>query len=229
MLTNAAVKAARPRAAAYKLFDQGGLHLYVAPTGRKSFRMKFRMAGKEQLLTIGAVPEVSPDAARARCDQVREQLGRGEQLARVLDLEQRRVMLCRRWGSERAADDRRGILVDQILGHRIREHGRDPLANPTRRLEAAPVLDDPQRVQNHGNGHRADRHRADRWENVALERPEDVAGMHVRPAQPHMRVPLARDVIESTSLAGLRKFASPGILTAAELGAHLVAPGPGRI
>jgi len=78
MLTNAAVKAARPRAAAYKLFDQAGLHLYVAPTGRKSFRMKFRMAGKEQLLTIGAVPEVSLDAARARCNQVREQLGRGE-------------------------------------------------------------------------------------------------------------------------------------------------------
>ena len=78
MLTNAAVKAARPRAAPYKLFDQGGLHLYVAPTGRKSFRMKFRLGGKEQLLTIGAVPEVTLDAARARCDQVREQLGRGE-------------------------------------------------------------------------------------------------------------------------------------------------------
>ncbi len=78
MLTNAAVKAARPRAAAYKLFDQGGLHLYVAPTGRKSFRIKFRFGGKELLLTIGAVPEVSLDAARARCDQVRELLGRGE-------------------------------------------------------------------------------------------------------------------------------------------------------
>ncbi|WP_277982257.1 tyrosine-type recombinase/integrase [Sphingomonas faeni] len=78
MLTNAAVKAARPRAAAYKLFDQGGLHLYVAPTGRKSFRIKFRFGGKELLLTIGAVPEVSLDAARARCDQVRELLGRGQ-------------------------------------------------------------------------------------------------------------------------------------------------------
>ncbi|RZM34385.1 MAG: DUF4102 domain-containing protein [Sphingomonas sp.] len=78
MLTNAAVKAARPRTVAYKLFDQGGLHLYVAPTGRKSFRIKYRLAGKEQLLTIGAVPEVSLDAARARCDQVRELLGRGE-------------------------------------------------------------------------------------------------------------------------------------------------------
>ena len=78
MLTNAAVKIARPRATAYKLFDQGGLHLYIAPTGRKSFRIKYRFGGKEQLLTIGAVPEVSLDAARARCDQVREQLGRGE-------------------------------------------------------------------------------------------------------------------------------------------------------
>ncbi len=78
MLTVTTVKSARPRAAAYKLFDKGGLHLYVAPTGRKSFRLKYRFGGKEQLLTIGAVPEVSLDAARARCDQVREQLGRGE-------------------------------------------------------------------------------------------------------------------------------------------------------
>ncbi len=78
MLTNAAVKAARSRATAYKLFDQGGLHLYVTPGNRKTFRIKFRFGGKEQLLTIGSVPEVSLDAARARCDQVREQLGRGE-------------------------------------------------------------------------------------------------------------------------------------------------------
>ena len=77
MLTNAAVKAARPRAVAYKLFDDGGLHLYVAPTGRKSFRIKYRFSGKELLLTIGAIPEVSLDAARVRRDQVRDLLGRG--------------------------------------------------------------------------------------------------------------------------------------------------------
>ncbi|WP_267396734.1 MULTISPECIES: integrase arm-type DNA-binding domain-containing protein [unclassified Sphingomonas] len=78
MLTNAAVKAARPRAAAYKLADFGGLHLYVAPNGRKSFRMRFRWQSKEQLLTFGTVPEVSLDAARARCDEARERLDRGE-------------------------------------------------------------------------------------------------------------------------------------------------------
>ncbi len=77
MLTNAAVKAARPRAAAYKIFDERGLHLYVAPNGRKSLRMKFRFEGREKLLTIGTWPEVSLVDARARCDRAHEQLGRG--------------------------------------------------------------------------------------------------------------------------------------------------------
>lgn len=78
MLTNAAVKAARPRAAAYKLADGAGLHLYVAPTGLKSFRWRFRLAGKEQLLTLGSYPELDLVSARARADAAREQLARGE-------------------------------------------------------------------------------------------------------------------------------------------------------
>ncbi|MDF2603511.1 integrase arm-type DNA-binding domain-containing protein [Sphingomonas sp.] len=78
MLTNAAVKAARPRAAAYKLPDGAGLHLYVAPTGLKSFRWRFRYGGKEQLLTLGSYPEVDLVAARARADAARAQLARGE-------------------------------------------------------------------------------------------------------------------------------------------------------
>ncbi|MEH3103420.1 MAG: integrase arm-type DNA-binding domain-containing protein [Sphingomonas phyllosphaerae] len=77
MLTNAAVKAARARASAYKIADERGLHLFVAPTGRKSFRWRFRFAGQEQLLTIGQWPEISLDAARARAEAAREQLGRG--------------------------------------------------------------------------------------------------------------------------------------------------------
>jgi hypothetical protein len=75
MLTLAAVKAARPRDRAYKLADAGGLYLFVAPTGTKSFRMKFRHGGREQLLTFG---EISLADARARANAAREQLGRGE-------------------------------------------------------------------------------------------------------------------------------------------------------
>ncbi|WP_267904498.1 hypothetical protein [Sphingomonas aurantiaca] len=52
-----------------------------------------------------------------------DQLGRGEQRADLVDLEQRGVMLRRRGRGERAADDRRGILVDQVLRHRIGKDG----------------------------------------------------------------------------------------------------------
>ena len=77
MLTNAAVKAARPRAAAYKIADERGLHLFVAPNGRKSFRWRFRVAGREQLLTFGTWPEISLVDARAQCDVARETLAGG--------------------------------------------------------------------------------------------------------------------------------------------------------
>ncbi|VXC42810.1 tyrosine-type recombinase/integrase [Sphingomonas sp. 8AM] len=77
MLTSDAVKKARAKARAYKIADERGLHLFVAPTGRKSFRLRFRFAGQEQLLTIGQWPEVSLDDARARATAARAQLARG--------------------------------------------------------------------------------------------------------------------------------------------------------
>ncbi|TXC71226.1 DUF4102 domain-containing protein [Sphingomonas ginsenosidivorax] len=77
MLTNAAVKPVRPRAAAYKIFDERGLNLYVAPNGRKSVRMKFHFEGRGKLSTIGTWPEVSLVDAQARCEQAHELLGRG--------------------------------------------------------------------------------------------------------------------------------------------------------
>ncbi|WP_288338610.1 integrase arm-type DNA-binding domain-containing protein [uncultured Sphingomonas sp.] len=106
MLTNAAVKAARPRAAAYKLADAGGLHLYVAPTGLRSWRWRFRIAGKEQLLTIGSFPDVGLDQARAARDQARKLLDRGEdpRQARVGDDPKVRAFeyIARRWHAHKA-------------------------------------------------------------------------------------------------------------------------------
>jgi hypothetical protein len=158
-----------------------------------------------------------------------DQLGRGEQRADLVDLEQRGVMLRRRWRGERAAYDRRRILVDQVLRHRVGKYGRDPLTDAAGGDQAAALLDDAQRVQNHRHGDGADRHRADRREHVALEAAKHVAGMHFRPTRPHVGVPLARDMLESTSLTDLRNIAGPRILAAAELFARLVAPGPGGI
>ena len=74
MLTDAAVKKAEAREKPYKMADSGGLYLYVAATGLKSWRMKFRMHGKEKLLTFGPYPEVKLSEARQRRDDARRQI-----------------------------------------------------------------------------------------------------------------------------------------------------------
>lgn len=71
MLSTAAVKAARPKARAYKLFDERGLHLFVAPTGLKSWRLKYRSGGREQLLVLGRFPDLQLGEARARAEAAR--------------------------------------------------------------------------------------------------------------------------------------------------------------
>lgn len=78
MLTDAAVKNAEVRDKPYKLSDGGGLFLYVAPSGLKSFRMKFELRGKEKLLTFGPYPEVKLSAAREKRDAARRALREGQ-------------------------------------------------------------------------------------------------------------------------------------------------------
>lgn len=77
MLTNAAVKAARPQARAYKLTDGLGLHLFVAPTGTRIWRMRYRFRGREKLLTFGCWPAISLTDARAQRDTARARLKQG--------------------------------------------------------------------------------------------------------------------------------------------------------
>jgi integrase len=77
MLTPAAVKAAQPMARAYKLFDAGGLFLFVAPSGLKSWRVKYRRAGKEKLATLGQYPTVSLPEARSMRDGLKQRLKDG--------------------------------------------------------------------------------------------------------------------------------------------------------
>jgi len=71
MLTDATVKAAVKRDKPYKLADSGGLFLHVAPTGLRSWRMKFVMGGKEKLLTFGPYPDVKLSQAREKRDAAR--------------------------------------------------------------------------------------------------------------------------------------------------------------
>jgi len=70
-LTDSAIRAAKPQAKQYKLYDEKGLLLLVRPTGNKLWRYKYRHQGKEQLLNLGTYPEIGLKEARAKRDAAR--------------------------------------------------------------------------------------------------------------------------------------------------------------
>lgn len=76
-LTNVEILAAKPREKAFKLSDGGGLFLLVNPVGSKLWRMAYRFAGREKLLSIGGYPAVSLLDARAARDAAKAQIKAG--------------------------------------------------------------------------------------------------------------------------------------------------------
>lgn len=78
-LTAVAIKAAKPG----KLFDGGGLYLDVRANGSRYWRMKYRHAGRERLLSFGVYPEVSLVEARRRRDDARAAIRDGVDPAAV--------------------------------------------------------------------------------------------------------------------------------------------------
>lgn len=81
-LTDVAIRNAKPAAKPYKMSDAAGLYLLVTPSGGRLWRVKFRVAGKEKLLSLGGWPEVSLASARKERDKAREALATGADPAR---------------------------------------------------------------------------------------------------------------------------------------------------
>lgn len=76
-LTDARCRAAKSDGKAFKLFDGGGLFLYVATTGSKTWRMAYRAAGKPQTLSFGPYPAVGLADARQQRDAAKAKLRGG--------------------------------------------------------------------------------------------------------------------------------------------------------
>ncbi len=57
--------------------DGGGMYLLVQPTGSKWWRLKYRIGGKEKMLSIGVYPDVTLSEARDRREQARKLLANG--------------------------------------------------------------------------------------------------------------------------------------------------------
>ena len=77
MLTDTAIKAAKPREKPYKLSDRDGLVLLINPNGSRWWRLRFHFEGKEKMFSLGTYPEVPLKRAREKRDEARRLLADG--------------------------------------------------------------------------------------------------------------------------------------------------------
>ncbi|MBI0678652.1 tyrosine-type recombinase/integrase [Citrobacter koseri] len=82
-LTARQISTAKPTEKPYKLSDGGGLYLLVNPNGSRYWRMKYRYAGKEKLLSIGVYPDVTLAEARDKRTEAKRMLAAGDDPSEV--------------------------------------------------------------------------------------------------------------------------------------------------
>ncbi|MGH7011083.1 MAG: Arm DNA-binding domain-containing protein, partial [Caulobacteraceae bacterium] len=112
-LTDTAVRNAKAAGKPYKLADGGGLFLYVAPTGGKLWRLKYRYGAKEQLLSFGAYPAVRLGDARQKRDEAKRQLAEGKSPA----LEKKRAAIA----AQAAQGNTFARVAEELIAKRERE------------------------------------------------------------------------------------------------------------
>lgn len=78
MLTDKAVKAAKPGEKIRKFSDTGGLQLWVPPNGSKYWRLDYRHDGKRKVLALGVYPRMSLREAREAREKARQLLSAGQ-------------------------------------------------------------------------------------------------------------------------------------------------------
>ena len=77
MLTDTAIRKAKPANKPIRLFDGGGLYLELATSGGKLWRFKYRFGGKEKRQALGTYPDTSLARAREKRDEARRLLADG--------------------------------------------------------------------------------------------------------------------------------------------------------
>lgn len=77
MLRDRDIKNIKPQDKAKKYPDEGGLFLYVSATGKKYWKMRFFVDGKETTITFGQYPAISLAQARLERDRVKIALANG--------------------------------------------------------------------------------------------------------------------------------------------------------
>lgn len=77
MLTVKQIEAAKPKDKPYRLLDANGLYLYVPVSGKKVWQLRYKLAGKEKVMTVGKYPFVSLQEARDKAFLARKEVSEG--------------------------------------------------------------------------------------------------------------------------------------------------------
>lgn len=104
-----AVKAERGK----KLADGGGLHLFITPARNATWRIKYRIAGKEKIYSIGPYPAITLAAARIELAEVKALLR-----AHKDPVVERRIS---RASNAAASDDTFRVVAEQWLSMKRNE------------------------------------------------------------------------------------------------------------
>ena len=217
VLTDVAIRNAKPRNKRYKVFDGKGLYLEVYPEGGRYWRLKYRIAGKEKRLAIGVYPEIKIVRAREVALQARELVRQGldpqieKKIAKAKNLEKGQhtfESMAKEWVSKRASgwtgnySEKIGSVLNANLYPRIG-------SIPINRITAGMLVDAVRPIEARGAVEQAAR--ALRWAK-AICRYAVATG---RLSRSPLSDVLASDVLEP------RKTKSHPHLTAAALGDFL--------
>lgn len=77
-LNDMQIRRAKPEAKAYTLGDGQGLSLLIEPNGSKSWRFRYRFAGKPKMISLGVYPTITLADARFRRDDARKLVAEGK-------------------------------------------------------------------------------------------------------------------------------------------------------
>ncbi|EFC5781421.1 tyrosine-type recombinase/integrase [Escherichia coli] len=122
-LNDMQIRRAKPEAKAYTLGDGQGLSLLVEPNGSKSWRFRYRYAGKPKMISLGVYPTITLAEARARRDEARKIVAEGknpsevrkeQQLALRIQSENAFEKIAREWHQMKSAKWSAGYASDII-------------------------------------------------------------------------------------------------------------------
>lgn len=148
-LTARQIDSAKPKEKSYKLSDGGGMYLEIFPNGAKSWRLKYRIAGKEKRVVFGTYPLLSLAEARQKRSEAKKLLLEGGdpsqqkqdiKAAKILAVNNSFELIALEWHEHKKPSWSKGYATDilECLKKDIFPHiGKSPIAN----INAKEMLD----------------------------------------------------------------------------------------